>query len=108
MKVEMIQRPGRTDEALAVLSVLGVILVLSCIISFIIISSRPEPPETGSLFSRGDRITIRVNGSSGIIKKVFYWSGSKGWSYEVRLAVGMGVMEFAEDELAKHAKGASE
>lgn len=108
MKVDMIQRPGRTDEAIAILAVAGVLLAITTFVMLIIFGSRPGPPETESLFDRGDRVTILVNGSSGIVKKAYYYRKSRHWAYDVRLAVGMEVMEFSEDELSEHAKGTPE
>ena len=106
MKVDMILRPGRDEQVFVFLTVMTVMILLSVGILLLIESGKPGIPDTPARFAQGERVTVLVNKSSGIVKKIYY--NREGWLYNVRLAVGMEIMEFSEDELAKHANGALE
>jgi hypothetical protein len=104
MSVDIVRRPG----ALPIEAFIGIfmaICVVALIASVIIFapSNRREHPDNKSIFNKGERVTVRVNNASGIVRKVYYWTHTDkpdGWHYSVRMTT-LDVIEFAEDELTK-------
>jgi hypothetical protein len=89
-----------SPEMVAVVTVVAVVIFAG--INSSANSTRGYPPKK-SIFDKGERVTVRVNNSTGIVKNIYYWPSKEkpeGWHYDVRTDT-MEIVSFAEDELAK-------